>query len=247
MTDPALGNNSATDNSTLTPEADLAVTKTDGQVSDIPGTSTGYTITVTNGGPSCDPSVSVADTFVADLTGVTWTCAASGGASCGTASGSGNIGTTDDLPVWLRMARVGNVFNLYFSYTTNNPPVAGDWTLAESYNLSISDPVLVGLANASYSSNTANTVTFDNFHLCIDPADATGCGTVQEAEGQVVINATNYTDIIERKLMDQQRSFTPAENNSKQGSRTFYVKIFLHSNSDFMDLPVKQKTKSSPV
>ena len=43
-------------------------------------------------------SVAVADTMPAQLTGVTWTCAATGGATC-TAAGSGNISDTIALPV----------------------------------------------------------------------------------------------------------------------------------------------------
>ena len=45
-------NNSATDTDTVTGSADLAITKTDGVASVIAGTSTTYTITVTNNGPS---------------------------------------------------------------------------------------------------------------------------------------------------------------------------------------------------
>ena len=98
VTDTDAGNNSATDGTTLVPEADVSVTKTDGQASDVPGTSTSYSITVSNAGPSCDPSVSFTDNFDANLTGVSWTCASTGAANCGSLSGSGDIATTDDLP-----------------------------------------------------------------------------------------------------------------------------------------------------
>ena len=39
----------------------------------------------------------ITDTFPAALTSVSWTCAASGGSSCGSASGSGNLNTTANL------------------------------------------------------------------------------------------------------------------------------------------------------
>jgi uncharacterized protein affecting Mg2+/Co2+ transport len=55
-----------------------------------------YTITASNAGPSNAPGASVADTFPASLT-CTWTCAGAGGGNC-TASGSGNIGDTVNLP-----------------------------------------------------------------------------------------------------------------------------------------------------
>ncbi len=98
VTDPTPGNNSATDTDTLTPQADLSITKTDGAASAIPGTSVTYTITASNSGPSSAPGSTVADTFPATITGVTWTCVGAGGGTC-TASGSGNINDTVNLPV----------------------------------------------------------------------------------------------------------------------------------------------------
>src|SRR5262249_13396424 len=55
------GNNTATDTDTLTPRADLAITKTDGKASAVPGTTTTYTITVTNHGPSTVTDATVSD------------------------------------------------------------------------------------------------------------------------------------------------------------------------------------------
>ncbi len=98
VTDPTPGNNSATDTDTLTPQADLAITKTDGAATEVPGTSITYTIVASNAGPSTATGATVADTFGAALTGMTWTCVAAGGASC-PASGSGNISALVSLPV----------------------------------------------------------------------------------------------------------------------------------------------------
>ena len=98
MTDPTPANNSATDTDTLTPQADVSITKTDGATSEVPGTSVTYTIVASNAGPSNAPSVTVADTFPADCTGATWTCSGAGGATCA-ATGSGNISDTASLPV----------------------------------------------------------------------------------------------------------------------------------------------------
>jgi uncharacterized repeat protein (TIGR01451 family) len=66
-TDPDLTNNSFTDNDTLTPQADLAVTVTDGKTVVVPGTSNTYTITVTNNGPSTVSSLTLTDTIPAAL------------------------------------------------------------------------------------------------------------------------------------------------------------------------------------
>lgn len=96
ITDPVPGNNSATDTDTLTPQADLAITKTDGVTTASPGGSVTYTITASNAGPSNASGSTVADTFPAALT-CTWTCAGAGGGTC-TAAGAGNINDTVDLP-----------------------------------------------------------------------------------------------------------------------------------------------------
>jgi uncharacterized repeat protein (TIGR01451 family) len=97
VTDPAPGNNSATDTDTRSPAANLGITKTDGAISYSPGDTFTYTITATNAGPDAVTGASVTDTFPADLTNVTWTCAASAGSTCGSAGGAGNIGTTVNL------------------------------------------------------------------------------------------------------------------------------------------------------
>ena len=95
--DPNTANNSATDVDTLAPEADLAITKTDGQATAVPGLPLTYTIVVSNGGPSHAPGAVVTDVFPAPLAGVVWTCAGTGGATC-TAGGAGNINDTVNLP-----------------------------------------------------------------------------------------------------------------------------------------------------
>jgi uncharacterized repeat protein (TIGR01451 family) len=96
VTDPTPGNNSATDSDTLGASADLSVTKTDGVTTATPGGSVTYTITASNAGPSNATGATVADTFPASLT-CTWTCAGAGGGTC-TASGSGNLNDSVNLP-----------------------------------------------------------------------------------------------------------------------------------------------------
>jgi uncharacterized repeat protein (TIGR01451 family) len=89
---PPLGPISATDTDTVTPLADLAITKTDGQTTAVPGTVISYLITATNDGPSDATNATIADTVPAALTNVTWTCASASGpdASCGAPGGTGN-------------------------------------------------------------------------------------------------------------------------------------------------------------
>ncbi len=58
----------------------------------------GYTIVVDNAGPVASPSTTIVDVFPAMYGTPSWTCVASGGASCVTA-GTGNITQTVNLPV----------------------------------------------------------------------------------------------------------------------------------------------------
>ena len=84
-----MANNSATDIDTLTPQADLSVTKTDNHLSAQPGDLVTYGIVVSNGGPSAVVSAPFTDVAPASLVGVSWTCSASAGSSC-PISGTGN-------------------------------------------------------------------------------------------------------------------------------------------------------------
>ena len=98
--DPAPVNNTAEAAVSLNaPVAALAVTKSDAKTQVIAGTTTVYTITVTNPGPSAVTGVHVTDPLPAELVNASWTCVGSGGGSCTAASGTGSIDTTVALPV----------------------------------------------------------------------------------------------------------------------------------------------------
>jgi len=123
VTDPNLTNNSATDTDTLTLQADLKVTATDGKGTVNSGTSVTYTIVVTNNGPGNVTGAAASDNFPAILTGVTFTATQTGGASGFTAHGNGNINDTVTMPS-------GSVI----TYTANVtiPPTAPSGTLSDT-------------------------------------------------------------------------------------------------------------------
>lgn len=73
---------------TVTNEADVGVTMTAAPTQYTAGAPLTYTITVSNAGPAAASTTTIVDAFPAAYTGASWTCAASGGASCA-ASGSG--------------------------------------------------------------------------------------------------------------------------------------------------------------
>ncbi|MEI7479175.1 MAG: DUF11 domain-containing protein [Actinomycetes bacterium] len=81
---------------------DLSITKTASPIQYTVGSPLTYTVTVDNAGPDTATDATVTDNLPAGLPtsgpgAFTWTCAASGGASC-TASGTGNISDTVTVP-----------------------------------------------------------------------------------------------------------------------------------------------------
>ena len=93
-------NNSASASTAIgAPVADLMISKTNGVSGVVVGTTTTYTITVTNAGPSTAANAVVTDTFPDGLTGVSWSCVGNGGAVCGAPGGTGHINSTVTVPV----------------------------------------------------------------------------------------------------------------------------------------------------
>ena len=74
-------------------QADLAVTKTDGQATAVPGAAVTYTITVTNNGPDTAVGALVTDAAPPGSASLGWTCTASAGSTC-TPNGTGGINDT---------------------------------------------------------------------------------------------------------------------------------------------------------
>ena len=92
------GENNTTIDAGVRVNGDLSITKTDGLTTVTAGQAITYTIVASNSGPADALNAVVSDTMPANLTGVTWTSVASGGASANQLSGSGNILDTVNLP-----------------------------------------------------------------------------------------------------------------------------------------------------
>jgi LPXTG-site transpeptidase (sortase) family protein len=93
---PGAPSNTATLNVNQT--TDLVITKTDSVVDVTRGDTITYAVVVTNNGPMDAVGATVTDALPAQLTAAAWTCSATGGATC-TASGTGNLSDTIDVPV----------------------------------------------------------------------------------------------------------------------------------------------------
>jgi uncharacterized repeat protein (TIGR01451 family) len=149
VTDPNPANNSATDTDTLTPGADLSISKTDGQTTAMPGEPITYAIVVSNAGPSAANGARVTDSVPAEITGATWTCVGAGGGSC-TPSGAGSISDTVNLPVGgsVVYTLTGTVSELLTGSLSNTATVTapGDVTdLDETNNSATDTDTLAGL------------------------------------------------------------------------------------------------------
>ncbi len=123
--------------------ADLSITKTDGVTTAIPGGSVTYTIVASNAGSGPVSGATVADTFPAVLT-CTWTCAGAAGGTC-TASGSGNINDTVNLPVGgsatytascsVSLAATGTLANTATVSSSVSDPVPGNNSATDTDNV----------------------------------------------------------------------------------------------------------------
>ena len=154
--------------------SDLAITKTDGVTTAVPGSSVTYTITASNTGPDIVAAATITDTFPASLT-ATWTCVGAGGGTC-TGAGTGNINDTVSLPAGASVtytvtANIAAFANGTLSNTATITSVSTDPnpannsatdtdTLASSSDLSITKTD--GVTTATAGGATTYTITASN-------------------------------------------------------------------------------------
>lgn len=188
----------------LSTSADLAITKTDGAMTAVPGQGVTYTITVTNNGPSDVVGATVTDTFSAMLSNINWTCSASSGSSCA-ASGNGNINDTVNIlsggtltytvTATISASATGSLSNTATvtapegtpDTNTKNNTSTDTNTLAPRADLSITktdsiDPVIAG-NNLTYTitvsnagpSDTVNVIVTDTLPSGVALVSTSGC------------------------------------------------------------------------
>lgn len=213
LTETITANNTGTVTTTLSPEIDLAITKTDSVDPATAGSPLTYTITVTNSGPSTATGVNVTDNLP---TGVTFTSGTSSQGTVTNAAGvvTGNIGTlapgataTMTIIVGVNAATRGTITNTATVAGTETEPIttnnnaSQDTLINGSVDLVITkvdsiDPVAVGGA-LSYTievtnngpSTATNVVVTDNLPttLAYVSGNAT-VGTVTNVGNAVTAN-----------------------------------------------------------
>lgn len=133
---------------------DLAIAKT-GPATYVSGAPVSYTFRVWNNGPSTPiAGATIADVIPSNLTGVTWTCAATGTASCGAStSGSGNINhTTSSLTLDPAPTNAPNTNFLTFTINAT----AGAAAPGMTNTATITAPAAVSDTDAANNSSTVN-------------------------------------------------------------------------------------------
>ena len=214
--DPNAANNSSSASTTVTPSADLALTKT-GPATVVAGGSVAYSLVAVNIGPSDATSVSVADTLPAGVTfvsatGTGWTCTNVGNASvtCTRPTlAAGATAPTITITV-TAPAQAGSLSNTSsISSTTADPNAANNTSVASttvsaSANLSMTKTgtatVVAGgsvtyslvVANAGPSDAAALSVT-DTLPAGVTFVSATGTGWTCTNTGNVSVSCTRPT------------------------------------------------------
>ena len=127
IVDPDQLNNTDIDTSTLTPLADLGITKDNGVTEIMHRETTTYTIDVANAGPSDAPGTGVTDLFPLALTSCSWTCTPDPGASCWPGS-VGDIDNGADLPVGTSVSFVATcTVRSAYGQCSNTATVIAQW------------------------------------------------------------------------------------------------------------------------
>ncbi len=205
VNDAVAGNNSATDTDGVALTADLSVTKSDGVVSATAGGSVTYTIVFSNAGPSTATGATAADTFPAACTSVTWTSVASGGATGNTASGSGNISNSLNLPAGSSVtytatcsisgAATGSLSN---TATLTAPagvtdPTPGNNSATDTDGLGASADLAISKTDGVTTATAGGSVTYTIVASNAGPSNATGAAVADTFPA--VCTTVNYTSV----------------------------------------------------
>lgn len=188
-----------------TQSVDLSVAKTVSSPTVTPGGAITYTLTATNLGPSGTTvtGATISDTVPSQITGVTWTCAASGasGSACGAASGSGNaISTTATLP-----------FNGVVTYT-----ISGTVSSSTPIGTQIANTASVGVPSGYTDFNSDNN---------------SSTVTTEVTTGNVTVSGTIFNDngagggIAHNGIKDGTEPGLTGTNTGNAGN-TYYVKVY---------------------
>ncbi|MEA2238687.1 MAG: hypothetical protein QOC81_3411 [Thermoanaerobaculia bacterium] len=163
--DPNSGNNSASQTVTITPKADLSITKNTSSAG-VAGQTMVYTVVVTNNGPSSAASVSVADTTPAGLTFVSNSggCTTAYPCALGTLTNGQSVTITSTYTI-APSAAGSVVTNTAIVSSSTADPSASNNTAAKTTSITGSADLTItkaGPASSSAGSTLSYTITVTN-------------------------------------------------------------------------------------
>jgi uncharacterized repeat protein (TIGR01451 family) len=194
-TDPNNGNNSSTTNGTISPVADLVVTKT-GPLNSSSGSAISYQVVIRNDGPSAANNSTFTDIVPASITGLSATCGSVlGGAICPGSIGISGNSISGAIPTLPPGASVT---------LTINGTVAPSATGSISNTASASPPGGTTDPNPGNSTSTATTNLGSVADLSIvktgpsalDPSGAANYSVVISNAGPSNANGASFTDVV---------------------------------------------------
>ena len=147
-------------------DADLAIRKI-GPATYTAGATVTYTLQVWNNGPAGPIIGTITDNVPASITGVTWTCTATGASTCGAANGSGNaINTTASLTT-----DTGSTTTADTSFVTYTITGTADATFTPKTNTAtVTKPVAIDDSDAT--NNTSSVTTNSAVDLVVNKTSA---------------------------------------------------------------------------
>lgn len=185
-TDPNSANNSATDTD-IFPTANLSISKSHSPagLTINAGTVVTYSIGISNTGPSAANGARVTDTLPPALTGVTWTCSASGGATCPAANGSGNLNALINIPA--------NTGGILFTITATIPPTATGTLINTA---TVTPPAGVIDPNMGNNSATDAFLVLSTVHVGdLDRASNNTSATQWQAQVTITVHNAGHTPV----------------------------------------------------
>lgn len=179
--------------------ADLEVSIDDGSATYTPGTTSVYTITVTNRGPNDATAVNLLYSAPTGTSIASWTCA---GANCPNASGSGNINETaatlpnaDTLVYTVNLDipsdHSGNVIGIASVTNTNVDPISSNDSATDSNTQSSSADIIVSNDDGSSSYTPGTTIQYTLSVMNNGPSDASTVNVVNAAPAGTTISSWN--------------------------------------------------------
>ena len=226
-------NNEANDEDILEPEVDLVITKADDADDVVLGGTVTYEIVVSNSGPSDVIGASVVDNFPSEYSSVTYESTATGGATGNTASASGHIDDTVNMPAGSTITYIATATVDSSATTgeiTNTATITAPQSVTETdtTNNDDSDPITI----LDRTIDLAITKTDNESN--VSPQDTLTYVIVVSNVGTADVTGASVTDVFPAELTDI--NFTSSQQGGASGATASATDV--SEIDDTVDMPV---------